>query len=545
MGIIANIKIGKRLGLGFALILAMTAMIAAVGAWRMADVADATKSMMAGPLAKERLITDWHSLNFASIRRTAAIVKSSDPSLGAYFKTDAAASVSKAAELLAHIQPLIATSGKEKDLFTRILDQRKVYSAARDGAIKAKAEDNPTEAARILEQSFTPAAEKYQSLLQDLVAMQRASMDATANAIDDSAVASTRLIVMLSIGALALGIAVSWLLTRGIVLPIRAAVSVAETVASGDLTRTIVASSNDETGTLLRTLRHMNDNLVGIVSQVRGGTETIATVSREISEGNLDLSARTEHQASALEQTAASMEELTTAVRHNAENARQANRLAIAASEVAVRGGSVVSEVVSTMSAINTSANRIADIIGVIDGIAFQTNILALNAAVEAARAGEQGRGFAVVASEVRNLAQRSSAAAKEIKELINASMTSVDAGAKLVDRAGATMEEVVDAIGRVTAIMGGIDSASQEQTSGIEQVNLAVGQMDQVTQQNAALVEEAAAAASSMLDQASHLAELVSVFKLGPVAPARVQVAAPGRAPAPARLALMAGGRG
>jgi methyl-accepting chemotaxis protein len=515
MGFLANIKIGKRLGLGFSLILAMTLVIAAVGALRMTEVATATKAMMAVPLAKERLITDWYSLNFASIRRTAAIVKSTDPSLGAYFKEDAAASVKKAAELLKQIEPLIAASGAEKDLFAKILEQRKAYSASRDGAVKAKADGNEAEAARLLDKEFTPAAQRYQDLLQELVTMQRASMDATAGGIDDNAVRSTQLLVILAACALLAGAVLAWLLTRGIVRPIRDAVAVAETVAGGDLTHRIDASAQDETGALLRALRHMNDSLVGIVSQVRGGTDTISTASREISAGNLDLSSRTEQQASALEETAASMEELTTTVRQNADNARQANQLAIAASEVAVQGGAVVSEVVTTMGAINDSAKRIADIIGVIDGIAFQTNILALNAAVEAARAGEQGRGFAVVASEVRNLAQRSAGAAKEIKELITASVANVDTGARLVDQAGTTMEQVVTSIRRVTDIMAEITSASQEQTTGIEQVNHAIGQMDQVTQQNAALVEEAAAAASSMQEQAATLADVVSVFKL------------------------------
>jgi methyl-accepting chemotaxis protein len=516
MGLVANIKIGKRLGLGFALILAMTVVISSVGAWRMNKIADKTKAMMAVPLAKERLITDWYSLNFASIRRTAAIVKSTDPSLGAYFKEDSAASVKKAAELLKQIEPLVAASGPERELFAKILEQRKAYSASRDGAVKAKADGNAEEAARILDQEFTPASQKYQDLLQELVTMQRSSMDATASSIDSNADSSTQLIVILCACALALGGVMSWLLTRGIVLPIRDAVKAGRDRGQRRPDRRYrSATTNDETGSLLRALRHMNDSLVGIVSQVRGGTDTIATGSREISAGNLDLSARTEQQAGALEETAASMEELTTTVRQNADNARQANQLAITASEVATHGGAVVSEVVTTMGAINASANRIVDIIGVIDGIAFQTNILALNAAVEAARAGEQGRGFAVVASEVRNLAQRSAAAAKEIKELITASTVNVDAGTKLVDQAGATMVQVVDSIRRVTDIMAEITSASQEQTGGIEQVNSAITQMDQVTQQNAALVEEAAAAASSMQDQAAKLAEVVSVFKL------------------------------
>ncbi|MDQ2820193.1 MAG: methyl-accepting chemotaxis protein [Pseudomonadota bacterium] len=524
MSFISNIKIGKRLGMGFALILAMTVLIAVAGIWRLNEVADATRAMMSVPLTKERAITDWYSLNFASIRRTAAIVKSTDPALGPYFKDDAAASVKRAAELLKQIEPLIEGEA-EKALFAKILEQRKLYSASRDGAVKAKSAGDEEEAARQLDAKFTPAAKLYQELLQELVEMQHASIDATAKAIDATATRSTAIITALTAGAVVLGAILSWLLTTGITGPIRAAVELAETVASGDLTRTIDTDSQDETGALLRSLRHMNDNLVKIVSQVRNGTDSIATGSTEILAGNLDLSARTEEQAGALEETAASMEELTTTVRNNADNARQANTLSINASDVAVQGGAVVSQVIDTMGAINAASSKIVDIIAVIDGIAFQTNILALNAAVEAARAGEQGRGFAVVASEVRTLAQRSAAAAKEIKELIGASVEQVEVGTKLVDRAGATMEEVVTSIRRVTDIMAEITHATQEQTGGIEQVNQAIGQMDQVTQQNAALVEEAAAAAGSMQDQAAQLAQVVGMFKLN--APARATPAA------------------
>jgi len=259
----------------------------------------------------------------------------------------------------------------------------------------------------------------------------------------------------------------------------------------------------------------MNASLSHIVGEVRNGTDTIATASNEIAAGNLNLSSRTEQQASSLQETAASMEQLTSTVKQNADNASQANQLAVSASEVAVHGGKVVTQVVSTMGSINASSKKIVDIIGVIDGIAFQTNILALNAAVEAARAGEQGRGFAVVAAEVRNLAQRSASAAKEIKALIDDSVAKVNVGSKLVDQAGSTMEEIVTSIRRVTDIMGEITAASHEQTAGIDQINQAVSQMDQVTQQNAALVEEAAAAAASLQDQAATLAEVVSAFKL------------------------------
>ena len=306
-----------------------------------------------------------------------------------------------------------------------------------------------------------------------------------------------------------------FLVTRGIIRSLRSAVTVAEAIAKGDLTGKIEISSKDETGTLLQSLETMQLHLAETVSSIKESTDTISTASREIAQGNADLSSRTEEQASSLEETASSMEELTSTVKQNAENAKQANQLAAGASEVAVKGGAVVGQVVQTMSSINESSKKIVDIIGVIDGIAFQTNILALNAAVEAARAGEQGRGFAVVATEVRTLAQRSAAAAKEIKELISDSVHKVEDGTRLVDQAGKTMDEIVSSVKRVTDIMAEISAASQEQSSGIEQVNQAITQMDEVTQQNAALVEEAAAAAESMQEQAQNLTQAVSVFKL------------------------------
>ncbi|WP_307723876.1 methyl-accepting chemotaxis protein [Sulfuriferula plumbiphila] len=316
------------------------------------------------------------------------------------------------------------------------------------------------------------------------------------------------------VAAILAGLLAIWL-GHNITRPLSLAVDLAKRVALGDLTSRVEITSKDETGELMGALKDMNESLVRIVGQVRTGTDMIATASSQIASGNLDLSSRTEQQASSLEETASSMEELTSTVKQNADNARQANQLAVSASDVAVKGGNVVSQVVDTMGSINESAKKIVDIISVIDGIAFQTNILALNAAVEAARAGEQGRGFAVVATEVRSLAQRSAAAAKEIKTLIGDSVEKVDIGAKLVDQAGATMEEVVASVKRVTDIMGEITAASQEQSAGIEQVNQAIAQMDQVTQQNAALVEEAAAAAESLQDQAGNLAQSVSVFKL------------------------------
>ena len=326
----------------------------------------------------------------------------------------------------------------------------------------------------------------------------------------------TRHLMAILVGvACAFGALLAYTITRSITLPIRKAVEVTQAVASGNLTIEFEAIGGNEAAQLLVALKNMNDSLKDIVAQVRTGADTISAASVQIAAGNLDLSSRTAHQAISLQQTASTMEEITSTVKQNTDNARQANQLAISASEVAIKGGAVVSQVVDTMESINASSKKIVDIIAVIDGVAFQTNILALNAAVEAARAGEQGRGFAVVASEVRNLAQRSAAAAKEIKILIGDSVDKVGAGTKLVGQAGSTMQEIVDSIRSVADIMGEITGASEEQTSGIEQINQAIAQMDEVTQQNAALVEEAAAAAGALQEQASGLAQVVTVFTI------------------------------
>ena len=327
------------------------------------------------------------------------------------------------------------------------------------------------------------------------------------------------LLISLTLGGVLTGVVVGIVISRGLTRQLggepQDVANIAVTVASGDLTTKIDLSKSFE-GSVVQAMHAMQESLRTTVSTVRQGTDTIATASGQIAAGNQDLSSRTEQQASSLEETAASMEELTSTVKQNANNARQAYQLAVSASSVAVKGGSVVAQVVDTMGAINTSSKKIVDIIGVIDGIAFQTNILALNAAVEAARAGEQGRGFAVVAAEVRNLAQRSAAAAKEIKTLIGDSVGKVEEGSRQVAEAGKTMDEIVGSVRRVTDIMAEIEAASREQTQGIEQINQAITQMDQVTQQNAALVEEAAAAAASLQEQASGLSQVVSVFRLG-----------------------------
>ena len=339
----------------------------------------------------------------------------------------------------------------------------------------------------------------------------------------------------LALAVTALVAGMGLLLARRIAASLASAIGVARTIASGDLSARISATSKDEVGQLITAMGEMSGSLVRIVAEVRSGTETINTASGEIAAGNLDLSARTEQQAGSLEETASAMEELTATVRQNADNARQAQQMAVSASDKAAHGGEVMDDVIRTMEAIDSSSSKIADIIGVIDGIAFQTNILALNAAVEAARAGEQGRGFAVVATEVRNLAHRSAAAAKEIKALISDSVAQVGQGGKLVRQAGAAMTEVVDTVRSVTDIVSEISAASVEQSTGIEEINRAITQMDEVTQQNAALVEEAAAASQSLQEQAGNLAAVVSAFTLAPGQAFAAPAAAPRAAHAPA----------
>ncbi|NCT81723.1 MAG: HAMP domain-containing protein [Comamonadaceae bacterium] len=369
---------------------------------------------------------------------------------------------------------------------------------------------------QIYEEKTLPLSAKARELSDQLVKLQVDEAAAEYRRGQDTRSAAVATTVLLTAAALLLGCGLAWLITRSITEPVRRAVGFAQAVAEGDLTTAIAADGRDEIATLLAALRQMNEGLVGIVRQVRQGADSILTGAGEIASGNADLSQRTEEQAANLEQTAASMEQMNATVRQNADTARTAAQLAASASSVAARGGEVVRQVVATMGDISNSSRRIADIIGTIDGIAFQTNILALNAAVEAARAGEQGRGFAVVAGEVRALAQRSAQAAREIKALIGQSVDNVDTGSRLVGDAGSTMTEIVDQVRRVADLIAEIGSATQEQTTGIGQVSEAVSQLDRVTQQNAALVEQAAAAADSLRGQAQRMNEVVGVFKLG-----------------------------
>ena len=442
------------------------------------------------------------------------------------------------------------TSEKGKEILMRMERQRAEFLKVGDQYLALVRQGQKDEALKLLEEQLRPVQQAYQATIQEQVTFQ-AQVTVNAGRRAEAEADSLQRDVLIA-GALAIGIAIFLAITiiRSITRPLAQAVEAADRVASGDLSGQIVVQSKDETGHLLSALQRMQQSLVNTVSSVRQNAEGVASASAQIASGNNDLSARTEQQASALEETAASMEELGSTVRQNADNARAANQLAVSASTVAVQGGDVVAEVVETMKGINASSNKIADIISVIDGIAFQTNILALNAAVEAARAGEQGRGFAVVAGEVRNLAGRSAEAAKEIKALITASVERVEQGTALVDKAGATMTEVVSAIRRVTDIMGEISAASSEQSAGVGQVGEAVTQMDQATQQNAALVEEMAAAASALNAQAGELVNAVAVFKLdangtsspsparSSAAPVRPPIAAPSYK-APARSSL------
>ena len=509
-----NMKLGTRLAGGFAVLLAMIITMCIVGLVSLANINASVETVTQRSLIKERLISDWARNIQTGITRTTAIAKSADASLAGFFTEEAATSTRNSSALQQKIEPLIASS-EERQLWEGIGKSRADYLRTRDGIFKAKQEGNAEAANKIFTQEFVPATRQFIDQITKLSNLQRAEIDAQGAEIENAyGVANFWMIAIGSIAVVS-GLLLAVLLTRGITRPLSHAVRVARTVAANDLTSTITATSRDEIGQLMQALESMNANLVDTVARIRTGVDSIASASGEIAAGNTDLSSRTEQQAASLEETAASMEELSSTVKQNADSAKQANQLAAAASDTASRGGATVSEVVSTMTAISASSVKIADIVSVIDGIAFQTNILALNAAVEAARAGEQGKGFAVVAAEVRTLAQRSAQAAKEIKVLIEDTVYKIRQGSGSAERAGATMQEIVSSVQRVTDIMGEIAAASAEQADGIEQVNRAVSQMDEVTQQNAALVEEAAAAAGSMQDQAAELIRAVSAFKL------------------------------
>ena len=540
MPLMGNASIGKKIAAAFGVVLAVSVLTTGIGLWQMDKMSASNKALLELPLKKERLVSDWYRTIYGGSRRTLAIAKSSDNGLVTFFAEDSAQGSKQAGEIMKKVETLL-TSDDEMRLLKQISEARDFYNVQKAAVTKAKEAGNAEEANRVLDQKFIPASEKYQTLLRDLLEMQRAEIDRSAALSNEASASSLNWQIALTGLLVLLVAACGFALKASIVKPLAFAIGIARRVAKGDLTADVRSNSRDEAGQLLEALGDMSRALRGLVAEVKQGAETIAGASGELAQGNADLSARTEQQASALEETASSMEELTSTVRQNADNARQANQVASSASAIAAKGGTVVAEVVQTMDSINEASKKIVDIITVIDGIAFQTNILALNAAVEAARAGEHGRGFAVVASEVRSLAQRSAAAAREVKDLIGDSVGKTNDGSRLVAEAGRTMDEVVVSVKRVTDLVAEISAGAQEQSAGIEQVNIAITQMDQTTQQNAALVEQAAAASGSMQQQASSLARAVAAFRVDDAAAAAVPsiaLAPAVRMPAPAAAA-------
>ena len=510
-----DFKIGTRLGATFALlILTMLAMVA-TGLIRLTSVQGVTTGLIEEDWAKADAANTVDLYARANLQRTVQIVLASSAEERKEAQDYLAANKRVIDQALATLDAKVHLPEARAfiDQFKALrADYVQSYTRVRELAERGERES----ALALLHEQTLPALEKLRAPIHSLNQLQHGvAKDSGARALAD--IRNARLWLLgLGAAALVLSVASAWLITRSIVQPLMRAVRATQAVAAGDLSQRIEVSGQDETAQLLQALREMNASLVRIVAGVRQGSEAIASATHQIAAGNTDLSSRTEEQASALEQTAASMQELSGTVRQNYEAGRHASQIAESASQVAVRGGEVVAQVVQTMESINSSSRRIADIIGVIDSIAFQTNILALNAAVEAARAGEQGRGFAVVASEVRALAGRSAEAAREIKGLIETSVSNVSEGSRHVERAGSTMDEIVVNVRRVADIMGEIAQASQDQSVGIDQINQAVGQMDMVTQSNAALVEEAAAAAQALEHQAQGLVRAISVFKLG-----------------------------
>jgi methyl-accepting chemotaxis protein len=518
---IGNMRVGARLGLGFGSVLLFLVAITAMTVISLGHLNGLTETIVQKDWAKAKLVVDALDNTRGSMARVMQLSTATEKDQINKARERFDSNKKNFTEALDKLAPLLYRP-EGKELLAKSKAARDKYVAAADKAFKLVEEGKRDEAVKVTMGETYDSLHAYANELRALLDLQQKLLEESG--VESGKVfQSTRITMIgLGLGAVLFGLLFAWWVTRSITRQLGGepeyAAAVVGRIASGDLSVDVDLKAKDSSS-LLYAMKRTQDDLQNTVRQIKQSTDAIATASKQIAAGNADLSQRTEEQASSLEETASSMEELTSTVKQNAENAKQANQLAAGASEVAVKGGTVVGQVVQTMSSINESSKKIVDIISVIDGIAFQTNILALNAAVEAARAGEQGRGFAVVATEVRTLAQRSAAAAKEIKELISDSVHKVEDGAKLVDEAGKTMDEIVSSVKRVTDIMAEISAASQEQSSGIEQVNQAVTQMDEVTQQNAALVEEAAAAAESMQEQAQNLTQAVSVFKLAQTA--------------------------
>ena len=531
---LANFKVGTRLAAGFGVLILLLVGIMTLGIHRLSVVNDASNVIRKERYPVMRMafaVNSDISANAISMRN---MVLTENEDIVKREEANIKVASDRITTTLDAIGKGLGTE-KGKALYKTIVEARAPYQKHQKEFVSMITEGRSAMATNMLMMNMQKEQVAYMAAVQSLVILGDKLVEEAGN--DSDAAYSSGRMLMLALAAAAILFAgvFAWLLSRSITRPLQQAVDIARTIASGDLSHRVAAAGRDEAGQLMLALKDMTTSLVGIVENVRRGTDSIAVSSREIAAGNMDLSSRTEQQAGSLEETASAMEELTATVRQNADSAKQANQLALSASGVATQGGQVVAQVIDTMGAIDASSRKIVDIISVIDGIAFQTNILALNAAVEAARAGEQGRGFAVVATEVRSLAQRSAAAAREIKGLIADSVEKVETGGKLVVQAGATMKELVSSVQRVTDIMAEITSASNEQSAGIEQVNQAISLMDQATQQNAALVEEAAAAAGSMQEQAANLASVVGAFRLDAADQPAAPESAPARAAAPA----------
>ena len=521
-------KIGTRLALGFLALIVLVAGMAGFGIYELRVIDQRITSMVDDSIKPERLARAMTRAVAAQGTLVYGLAYATEPDMIKRLIDERTANRESLIKITQELEAL-NLDADDLRLLREVTDKRTVFfgkmielgkrkNISPEGEILGKVVPFAELREFIFGELF-PARDAFVKSIEAFRDHQIAATEKDVAHLKETYLFSRMLMLIASGVGILVGLLLAWRLTIGITRPLNQAVKAAEIVASGDLTGQIEVTSKDETGQLMQAMKNMNESLFGAVSQIRQSADTIATASAQIASGNQDLSARTEEQASSLEETASSMEELTSTVRQNGDNARQANQLASQAADVATKGGEAAGLVVNTMNEIAASSNKIVDIISVIDGIAFQTNILALNASVEAARAGEQGRGFAVVATEVRSLAQRSATAAREIKDLIDDSVNKVSTGTELVNNATATMLEIGESIRRVNDIMNEITMATQEQVQGIEQVNTAVTEMDTVSQQNAALVEEAAAAAESLQDQARTLVDVVGMFKTGAAA--------------------------
>ena len=511
-----RLKIGVRLAVGFSVILVLATLAIGYSAISLQQLAASTRDMMDEPLSKERLINEWAKNINVNVRRTTALALTKDEKLEGLFAKDQADSAKRSAELQKSIEQLIAGESENERFYADIQARRQIYLAARDVVLKAKKAGDLESAGQAFDSQFAPSTQPYLDAVERFSQRQGTEIDALVKGVEASYQRSLAILLAGALLIIGLSLLLAWVLTRSISIPMGEAVQLAQRVAAGDLTVRIDTDpqSQSETEKLKLALQTMTGALTQLVSGIRASAQSISLGSGEIEQGNLDLSNRTESQAANVEETSASMAELNSTVQLNAENARQAGSLAQDSMQIAQEGGLAVSAVIESMSGIESSSKKIAQITGVIDGIAFQTNILALNAAVEAARAGESGRGFAVVASEVRSLAQRAAEAAREIRGLIAASVTEAERGGSLVHDAGNTMTRLVRSVEELHGLIGNIARSSDEQRLGVQEVNSAIQQIDSITQQNAALVEEASAAASSLRGQASHLENEVAIFK-------------------------------